>query len=65
MSHSGYKAAIYLFDLATERVRHVYELEKSPPGWIGGMPVSSDGKWLLFPQVDESSGNLMMVDNWR
>jgi len=65
MSHSGYKTAIYLFDLATGRVRQVYELEKFPPGWIGGMPVSSDGKWLLFPQVDESSSNLMLIENWR
>ena len=65
MSHSGDKAAIDFFDLATEKVRRIYELEKPPPLWIGGMPVSSDGKWLLFPQVDQQSSNLMMIENWQ
>jgi len=65
MSHSGGKDAIEFFDLKTERVSRVYELEKPAPGWIGGMPVSSDGKWILFPQVDEQSSNLMLIENWR
>jgi hypothetical protein len=29
------------------------------------MPVSSDGKWLLFPQVDQQSSNLMLIENWH
>src|SRR3974390_1134808 len=65
MSHSGGKDAIEFFDLKTERVSRVYELEKPAPGWIGGMPVSSDGKVILFPQVDEQSSNLMLIENWR
>ena len=65
MNHSGAKTAIEFFDLKTEKVRRVYELEKPLPLWIGGMPVSSDGRWLLYPQIDEQSSNLMMVENWR
>ena len=65
MSHSGAKTAIEFFDLKTEKVRRVYELEKPAPGWIGGMPVSSDGRWLFFPQIDEQSSNLMMIENWQ
>ena len=65
MSNSGGKDAIEFFDLKTEKVRRVYELEKPASGWIGAMPVSSDGKWMLFPQVDEQSSNLMMIENWR
>ncbi len=42
-----------------------YELERPVPGWIGGMPVSSDGRWLFFPQLDEQSSNLMMIENWH
>jgi hypothetical protein len=29
------------------------------------MPVSPDGRWMLFPQVDEQSSNLMMIENWH
>jgi hypothetical protein len=32
---------------------------------MGGLPVSSDGKLLLFSQVDEQSSDLMMIENWR
>jgi Tol biopolymer transport system component len=65
MSHSGAKAAIEFFDLNTKKVSQIYSLEKSPPVWIGGMPVSSDGRWMFFPQLDEQSGNLMMIENWH
>ena len=64
MSHFGGKSAIEYFDLKTEKVRRVYELEKPAPGWIGAMAVSSDGRWMLFPQMDEQSSNLMLIENW-
>ena len=59
------KGEIDFFDLNTRKVRHVFVPEKSVGGWIGGLPVSRDGKWLLFPQVDEQSSDLMMIENWR
>jgi dipeptidyl aminopeptidase/acylaminoacyl peptidase len=62
---NGSKREIDFFDLGTKQTRRVFELEKETPLWMGGMPVSSDGKWLLYPQVDEASSDLMMVDNWR
>ena len=65
MSHSGAKTAIEFFDLKTEKIRRVYDLEKPAPEWIGGMPVTSGGKYMLFPQVDEQSSNLMMIENWH
>ncbi|MBV8896130.1 MAG: PD40 domain-containing protein [Acidobacteriaceae bacterium] len=65
MSHAGDKTAIKFFDLKSEKVSLVYSLEKSPPVWVGGIPVSNNGRWLLFPQVDEKSSNLMMIDNWQ
>ena len=61
----GSKQEIDFFDLGTKQTRRVFEFEKMTPEWMGGMPVSSDGKWLLFPQVDERSSDLIMVDNWR
>jgi predicted NUDIX family NTP pyrophosphohydrolase len=65
MSHENGKAAIELFDIEAHKVSHVLSLEKSPPYWIGAMPVSPDGKWMLFPQVDGHSSNLMMVANMQ
>ena len=65
MSNSGGKDAIEFFDLSSQKVRRVYELEKPMTDYIGTMPVSNDGKWMLFPHVDEKSSNLMMIENWR
>jgi len=65
ISHSRAKAAIEFFDLSSQGVRRVYELKNSATDYIGAMPVSSDGRWLFFPQLDEQSSNLMMIENWR
>jgi Tol biopolymer transport system component/DNA-binding winged helix-turn-helix (wHTH) protein len=59
------KPEIDFLDLNTRETRQVFALEKPPPEWMGGMPVSSDGKWLLYPQVDEISSDLMMIENWQ
>ena len=65
LSHANRKPVINLFDLQTRKVRPVYLLEKPTPEWIGGMPVSKDGKFMLFPQVDQSSSDLMLIENWQ
>jgi serine/threonine protein kinase/Tol biopolymer transport system component len=65
LSHPNGKSIINLFDPQTRQVRPIYTLEKSSPGWVGGMPVSKDGKFMLFPQVDEASSDLMLIENWR
>ena len=56
---------IDFFDLNTQNVRRVFVTEKPTPDWMGGLPVSTDGKWLLFSQQDEDSSDLMMIENWR
>ena len=65
MGYANGKSAIEYLDLETRKVRLLYLMEKDRPDWIGGLPVSGDGKWLLFPQVDEQSSDLMMIENWR
>jgi Tol biopolymer transport system component/DNA-binding winged helix-turn-helix (wHTH) protein len=65
MSHENAKATIELYDSRTQKIRPIFSLEKSPPYWIGAMPVSPDGKWMLFPQIDGHSSNLMMVENMQ
>jgi Tol biopolymer transport system component len=60
------KAEIKFFDLKSRTTRVIYVMEKNPPwAYVGGLPVSSDGKWLLFPQVDEQSSDLMLIENWH
>ena len=65
LSHPNNKTVINLFDIQTERSRPIFTLEKPAPGWIGGMPVSKDGRFMLFPQVDQASSDLMLIENWR
>jgi Tol biopolymer transport system component/DNA-binding winged helix-turn-helix (wHTH) protein len=65
MGYTSGKSGIEYLDLKTKKVRLLYAMEKDRPDWIGGMPVSSDGKWLYFPQVDEQSSDLMMIENWN
>ncbi len=42
-----------------------YQVVKNSVLSIGGIPVSKDGKFILFPQVDQSSSDLMLIENWR
>jgi Tol biopolymer transport system component/DNA-binding winged helix-turn-helix (wHTH) protein len=65
LSHPNNKTVVNLFNLQTRQVRPVYTMEKPTPVWIGGIPVSKDGKFMLFPQVDQSSTDLMLIENWR
>ncbi|MEI9978322.1 MAG: hypothetical protein WDN23_04855 [Edaphobacter sp.] len=65
MSHENGKTTIKLYDTKTRKIRPIFTLEKSSPYWIGAMPVSPDGTWMLFPQVDAHSSNLMMVENMQ
>jgi serine/threonine protein kinase/Tol biopolymer transport system component len=60
-----HKAEVDFFDFKRRRVRRVYTLGKSLPGWSGGISISADGKWLLYPQLDGSASDLMMIENWK
>jgi Tol biopolymer transport system component/DNA-binding winged helix-turn-helix (wHTH) protein len=66
LSYNNGKEEIDFFDLNTQNVRRVFVTEKPPAlRWMGGLPVSNDGQWLLFSQQDEKSSDLMMIENWR
>ena len=61
----NHQAEVDFFDFNRHNVRMVFTLEKSLPGWSGAVSISGDGKWLLYPQLDGSSRDLMMIENWR
>jgi Tol biopolymer transport system component/DNA-binding winged helix-turn-helix (wHTH) protein len=65
IEHAGETTNIKFLDFQTNAVRQIFTLEKPLSKWIGGMPVSNDGKWLLYPQMDENSSNIMMIEGWR
>jgi Tol biopolymer transport system component/DNA-binding winged helix-turn-helix (wHTH) protein len=65
LAYANGKAEFDFFDLDTKKIRTAFVLDKGPPEYMGGISVSRDGRWLLFPQLDEFSSDLMLVVNWR
>jgi dipeptidyl aminopeptidase/acylaminoacyl peptidase len=65
LNFDGSKYVIEFLDLTTKMVHKIHEMEKRPTNWVGNLPVSSDGKWLLFPQRDDDFADLMMIENWK
>ena len=56
---------VHFFDFKRQKVSRVFTLDKSLPGWSGGISISADGKWLFYPQLDGRSSDLMMIENWK
>jgi hypothetical protein len=50
------------FDFASKKVHQLFEIGK-PIGY--GLSVSSDGRWLLYSQIDEQKSEIMLVDHFR
>jgi Tol biopolymer transport system component/DNA-binding winged helix-turn-helix (wHTH) protein len=52
---------VNLYDFATRTSHRVTTLKTSPiPGGGLGIAVSSDGRWLLYPQVDDLQSDIML-----
>jgi Tol biopolymer transport system component len=57
-------AAIDFLDFTTERVIRVVQLSGKPNQWAG-MALSPDGRRLLYSQVDASTSDIMLIDNFH
>ena len=55
---------IEFFDFDTREVKRIWETEASIHQSFG-IAVSTDGKWLLYTQVDQSGSDIMLVENFR
>lgn len=52
---------IDFFDLSTRRITPVYTTSHDSLGWVGGLAASSDSRWLLFNQIDQTSADLFLL----
>jgi Tol biopolymer transport system component/DNA-binding winged helix-turn-helix (wHTH) protein len=58
---SAAQPPVNFYDFATHASRRVTTLKTSPiPGGGLGIAVSSDGHWLLYPQVDDLQSDIML-----
>jgi eukaryotic-like serine/threonine-protein kinase len=51
---------IEFYSFATRRVTQIRTL-----GWVNGIALSPDGRWLLYAQRDDETGGIMLVENFR
>ena len=50
------------FDFATRQVRPIFEVDED---FESGLSISPDGRWILYSQVGEVSGDIMLVDHFH
>jgi Tol biopolymer transport system component/DNA-binding winged helix-turn-helix (wHTH) protein len=50
------------FDFASERIRSIFEVDKD---FGSGLSVSPDGRWLLYSQIGDASGDIMLVEHFH
>jgi hypothetical protein len=56
---------ISFFNLATHRTKRVFDLESRPAREAPGFAISSDGRTVLYTQLDELSRDIILIKNFR
>jgi dipeptidyl aminopeptidase/acylaminoacyl peptidase len=59
------RPVIEFFSFAASDVTPVAVLERAIPPRLWGLAVSPDRRWILYTQIDQSSGDIMMMENFR
>jgi Tol biopolymer transport system component len=59
------KPGIVFFDIATHRITRVFDLENRPARQNPGLAVSPDRKTILYTQLDASSSDVILAENFR
>jgi Tol biopolymer transport system component len=49
------------FDFATRQIRPIFEIDKD---FGDGLSVSPNGRWVIYSQMGEASGDIMLVDHF-
>jgi hypothetical protein len=51
------------FDFSTRRVRPIFQI--SGGGAFPGLSVSPDGRYILYPELDDYRSDIMLVENFH
>jgi hypothetical protein len=53
--------SVRYFDFVSKQIRPIFEVDKG----LGGLSVSSDGRWILYSQDRSVTGDIMLVDHFH
>ncbi len=56
---------IQFFDFATNQLTEIAKLEKPLLAGNPGLSISPDGRWLLYPQIDQNNNDIILIENFR
>jgi Tol biopolymer transport system component/DNA-binding winged helix-turn-helix (wHTH) protein len=54
---------LHYFDLSTRRVRRIFKIGGG--GAFAGLSVSADGRYILYPELDDYRSDIMLVENFQ
>jgi hypothetical protein len=54
--------SICFFDFATRQTRQIFKADKD---LAESLPISPDGRYMRYSQIDESNADIMLVNHFR